>query len=245
MKAIAFSFLAVALIVGTVSFGASTPAGKKIAGDYVEARTASVFAGACHYNGELVTTGRDAVMAWSFTAGTFNGVDLAGAKAMAAVTSDANLSQDAAKKVELVIDSRLSEAQAKAVEGLLREKVAALGKVVAVRPAPVDPQKRPSEHDPQWQLADVEVSSLEKGNAPLRQVTFCFPGSNDELWSESPKFRPGQTGIWLLRQADRAKGRPLPAGVNLGIWAPRDYHPAGQAEAIRAQMRGLRAQKPQ
>jgi hypothetical protein len=137
MKAIAFSFLAVALIVGTVSFGASTPAGKKIAGDYVEARTASVFAGACHYNGELVTTGRDAVMAWSFTAGTFNGVDLAGAKAMAAVTSDANLSQDAAKKVELVIDSRLSEAQAKAVEGLLREKVAALGKVVAVRHAPV------------------------------------------------------------------------------------------------------------
>jgi hypothetical protein len=27
-------------------------------GDYVEVRTASVFAGACHYNGEFVTTGR-------------------------------------------------------------------------------------------------------------------------------------------------------------------------------------------
>ena len=32
-------------------------------GDYVEVRTASVFAGACHYNGEVVTTGRDAMMA--------------------------------------------------------------------------------------------------------------------------------------------------------------------------------------
>src|SRR5678815_4830331 len=32
-------------------------------GDYVEVRTASVFAGACHYNGEVVTTGRDAKMA--------------------------------------------------------------------------------------------------------------------------------------------------------------------------------------
>src|SRR5689334_23300137 len=111
----------------------STPASSKVVGDYVEARTASVFAGACHYNGELVTTGRDAVMAWNFTSGTFNGVDLAGAKAMAAVSSDANLSQDAARKVELVIDSRLSEPQAAAVEALLRDKLASLGKVVAVR----------------------------------------------------------------------------------------------------------------
>jgi hypothetical protein len=137
MKRIALSSLAIALLAGAVSYGAATPAGKKIAGDYVEARTASVFAGACHYNGELVTTGRDAVMAWNFTAGTYNGVDLASAKAMAAVSSDANLSQDAAKKIEVVIDSRLTETQSAAVEALLREKLAPLGKVVAVRHAPV------------------------------------------------------------------------------------------------------------
>jgi hypothetical protein len=119
------------------------------------------------------------------------------------------------------------------------------GRVLAVRPAPADPQRRPSEHDPQWQLADVEVSSMEKGNAPLRQVTFCFPGSTDELWSESPKFRPGQTGVWLLREADRAKGRPLPPGLNLGVWDPRDYHAPERLEAIRAQIRAPRAPKPQ
>ena len=33
------------------------------AGTYVEARTASVFAGACHYNSELVTAGREALLA--------------------------------------------------------------------------------------------------------------------------------------------------------------------------------------
>src|SRR5687767_11175075 len=38
-------------------------------GEYVEVRTASVFAGACHYNGEVVTTGRDALMAWNVTSG--------------------------------------------------------------------------------------------------------------------------------------------------------------------------------
>ena len=47
-------------------------------GDYVEVRTASVFAGACHYNGEVVTTGRDAMMAWNVTSGKWQGVDLSG-----------------------------------------------------------------------------------------------------------------------------------------------------------------------
>lgn len=41
----------------------SPAASTRIVGDYVEARTASVFAGACHYNGELVTTGHEAVAA--------------------------------------------------------------------------------------------------------------------------------------------------------------------------------------
>ena len=60
-----------ACVVPALAAASAVPANKaagnkvtKIAGDYVEARTASVFAGACHYNGELVTTGRDAIMAW-------------------------------------------------------------------------------------------------------------------------------------------------------------------------------------
>src|SRR6185312_16919690 len=65
-----------------------------ITGDYVEARTASVFAGACHYNGELVTTGRDAIAAWSFASGTWHGVDLSGVRAVAAISADNNLGQD-------------------------------------------------------------------------------------------------------------------------------------------------------
>ena len=40
-----------------------------LAGDYVEARTASVFCGACHFNGEYMSTGNDAVAAWHFTSG--------------------------------------------------------------------------------------------------------------------------------------------------------------------------------
>jgi len=63
----------------------STAGSTAIKGDYVEARTASVFAGACHYNGELVTTGHEAVAAWSFASGSRDGVDLSGVRAAAAI----------------------------------------------------------------------------------------------------------------------------------------------------------------
>src|SRR2546421_10524011 len=85
-------------------------------GDYVEVRTASVFAGACHYNGELMTTGRDAVMAWRVTAGTWRGTDLAGVRAVAGVSADANLADaQAGRASEIVVDSGATEAQAEAV----------------------------------------------------------------------------------------------------------------------------------
>jgi hypothetical protein len=102
-------------------------------GDYVEARTASVFAGACHYNGELVTAGQDAVMAWRVTGGTWKGVDLSGVKAVAAISSQANLSDEkASRKSELVVDG--SESQAAAFEDAIRTRYAAtLGKITSVK----------------------------------------------------------------------------------------------------------------
>jgi hypothetical protein len=105
-----------------------------IRGDYVEARTASVFAGACHYNGELVTTGHEAVAAWNFASGSWEGVSLAGVRAVAAVASDANLGQQSARKTELVVDSSASEAQVKAVASLLKQRCGqSLGQIVSVR----------------------------------------------------------------------------------------------------------------
>jgi len=108
-------------------------------GDYVEVRTASVFAGACHYNGEVVTTGRDAMMAWNVTFGKWQGVDLTGVRVMAVVSADANLGEsNAARQSEIIIDSQASRTQALAIVNALKENYAAsLGKVVAVHSAPI------------------------------------------------------------------------------------------------------------
>jgi hypothetical protein len=108
-------------------------------GDYVEVRTASVFAGACHYNGEVITTGRDAMMAWNVTSGKWQSVDLSGVRAVAIVTSESNLSEtNAARSSEIIIDAQASRAQSQAMIDALKTKYAStLGNVVTVRYAPV------------------------------------------------------------------------------------------------------------
>src|SRR5580692_712607 len=114
-------------------FSNSTPLNNPrmpLAGDYVEARTASVFAGACHVNGELMTTGRDAVMAWQFNDGV---------RVMAAVSSEDNLSnQAAARKSEIVIDDSSSKVLGHTdLTAILARDGSALGKIVSIQHAAI------------------------------------------------------------------------------------------------------------
>ena len=135
------TFLAVGAMIVAVSalVFSSQAESVSLRGDYVEVRTASVFAGACHFNGEVVTTGRDAMMAWNVTSGKWQGVDLTGVRVMAIVSADVNLSEgNAARRSEIIIDSQVSRTQALAMVNALREKYAAsLGTVVEVRSAPI------------------------------------------------------------------------------------------------------------
>ena len=126
------------LLLAALFFGSHAD-NVSLRGDYVEVRTASVFAGACHYNGELTTTGRDAMMAWNVTSGQWQGVDLTGVKIFAIVSADANLAEkDAARRSVVIIDSSASRAQAMAVLNALKEKYASsLGKIVTIRNAPI------------------------------------------------------------------------------------------------------------
>lgn len=138
MRRFWFASLAISVLLGGIVFGSSAES-VSIRGDYVEVRTASVFAGACHFNGEVTTTGRDALMAWNFTSGKWNDVDLSRLRAVSVVTSDSNLSDDnAVRRSEIIVDNNASHAQAVAIVELLKTKYAAsLGKIVAVLSAPI------------------------------------------------------------------------------------------------------------
>lgn len=110
-----------------------------IKGDYVEVRTASVFAGACHFNGEVVTAGREAIMAWNFAAGSWQGTNLAGMRAIAVVTADENLANHSApRRAEIILDQSASHDQKVAMLEALKSRYAAtLGEIVSVRSAPI------------------------------------------------------------------------------------------------------------
>ena len=130
--------LTIVVLAGSAFVFSSQAENVSVRGDYVEVRTASVFAGACHYNGEVVTTGREAMMAWNVTSGKWQGVDLTGVRVMAIVSSDANLGEkNAARKSEVVIDSP-SRSQSLAILNAIKEKYSAsLGDIVKVRNAPI------------------------------------------------------------------------------------------------------------
>ena len=138
MRKVLFIVAAMVVAVSALVFS-SHAENVSLRGDYVEVRTASVFAGACHYNGEVVTTGRDAMMAWNVTSGKWQGVDLSGVRVLAIVSSDQNLGEpNAARQSEIIVDSNASRTQALAMINALKEKYASsLGNVVEVRSAPI------------------------------------------------------------------------------------------------------------
>ena len=104
-------------------------------GAYVEARTASVFAGACHYNGELVTAGREALCVWSLESGSWQGVDLAGVAIAAVVGAEDNLARAEAPRRSVVhVDAAAAPAKAAAaVRWLAATRGDLLGTIVEVR----------------------------------------------------------------------------------------------------------------
>jgi hypothetical protein len=116
-----------------------------ISGEYVEARTAEVFAGGCVMNSEAETAGRQAVMAWKIDRGSYQGVTLDGLTVVAAVNGDVNLGMrelggDAPRKVEaaLVVDERATTTQRAALVAMARElSKNVVRNVVSVTPAQI------------------------------------------------------------------------------------------------------------
>lgn len=133
-KTIYSALLAIGMMGSALAAQAAAPTG-----DYVEARTASVFAGACHYSGQYVSGGRDAVMAWHFNGGDWHGVPLAGLSALAVVRADNNLAEATAPRTAMLyVDANASATQQKALtEALTAQCAASFGQVTSVAPTTI------------------------------------------------------------------------------------------------------------
>jgi hypothetical protein len=158
-----FFIVAAVLITCTAAIAFTSRAeNTAIKGDYVEVRTASVFAGACHFNGEVVTAGREAMMAWNFASGRWNGVDLSGLKAVAVVSADANLENaNAARQTEIILDNSANHDQQIAMLEALKSRYAAtFGKVVSVRSAPINFKHEGKSYEVSSAEAVIDVEAM-------------------------------------------------------------------------------------
>ncbi|MBV9924088.1 MAG: hypothetical protein JOZ96_03540 [Acidobacteria bacterium] len=101
-----------------------------------------------------------------------------------------------------------------------------------------------SEHDPMWQEAVVEVNDVHKGPQGRKDVVIRFPSSKDRMWADAPKFRPGQSGFFVLHRAasggaphERAAllshGEESAEGEYYTALHPEDFQPFGRESALR------------
>ncbi len=107
-----------------------------------------------------------------------------------------------------------------------------------------------SEHSPKWMGAIVRVQSVLKGDPAEKTLMIVFPSTDDRMWAESPKFRAGQSGTFLLHSReqlaeDRAKvlltpeqfhGQLIKAYTAL---RPEDFQPKDSAGKNEKQVRDM------
>jgi len=102
------------LFLASLGFAAGIPSGN-IYGEYVEARTADVFTGACFANSEVGLMGELAVFGWRVTKGSWKGVSLDGLSVVGVVRANHTLGDPHESiypvKSVLIVDSRANVEQ--------------------------------------------------------------------------------------------------------------------------------------
>jgi len=125
---------------GTLAISLTSMA--QVRGTYMETRTAAVYTGMCFANGEVNLMGKEAVMSWHVSHGTWNGVKLDGLTVAAALRANATLGDPYAnpnpiRSVLMVDDQATPAQQAALIEFAKSQAGNLLSHVVAVHREPV------------------------------------------------------------------------------------------------------------
>lgn len=119
------------------------PSASNVRGEYMEARSADVYTGACFANAEVELTGNLAVMGWKIETGSWQGVKLDGLGVMAVVKAESTLgdamhASNPAKAV-LIVDQKATEQQRAALTQFARRMGGKmLSDVVRVESRPIE-----------------------------------------------------------------------------------------------------------
>lgn len=170
------------LLAASLAFGAALPT--SIRGEYIEARTADVFTGACFANSEVGLTGDVAVMGWRIQEGVFQGVKLDGLAVVGVVKAQATLGDVHAEpypvKSVLIIDEKATPEQRLALKSFAQRMGGdLLADVVKIDYAPMH-------FDVKENNVHHATATLTAGNLARIQTRSIVKGdhicSNEEVW---------------------------------------------------------------
>jgi hypothetical protein len=138
LKRISLGFFC-ALAVPVFVLGADSAA---ISGDYLETRSAEVYAGPCVANSEVNLVGDQAIMSWHVNRGSWEGVALDGLSVIAVVKARGTIGDPYENiypaKAVVIVDERATPQQSHALVSLARAKAGRLAEnVVTVEAAPI------------------------------------------------------------------------------------------------------------
>lgn len=164
-KVLVWTTLMLVLAAG-VAFATQPPS---VQGEYIEARSASVYTGACHFGAEFVDGGKEATLVWNIQHGTWNDVSLDGLTVVAIVTAKKNLAIDTeTRKSVLYVDTDTTAAKRIALRNMLATKQAeVLGDIVAMQSAPLSFAKEGTRFD----VTVGEVLALSANRYPCAACT--------------------------------------------------------------------------
>lgn len=134
---------------------------------------------------------------------------------------------------------QIMEAELNIADDQLRDRLARAdlvlgGSVASVEPLREVQRRMPvTEHNPDWWQADIRIGLVVKGQFDRKAISVLFPNSTDEMWIDSPKFRPGQEGIWILQRNQEEKGWPSMRVEGYTALHPLDFQPPDQLDRIR------------
>ena len=167
MKTKIFTLTVIAFLLTVASALATQP--ETVQGEYLEARSVSVYVGACHYGAEYVEGGREATLVWNIRQGTWNGVSLEGLTVVAVVTAKNNLAVDTStRRSILYLDERATSEQRTALIDLMTTKRGELlGEIVSTESAPIAFTKEGVKYD----LRVGEVLTLSVSRYPCQNCT--------------------------------------------------------------------------
>ena len=166
MKSISvLTALALTLIAG-FAFATETPT---VQGEYIEARSASVYVGACHFGAEYVEGGREATAVWNIQSGSWNDVSLENLTVVAVISGKSNLAIDTkTRRSVLYMDLSTTPEQRAALSTMLTTKYAdVLGEVVATQTAAIEFTKEGTRYD----VSVGEVLKLSANRYPCAGCT--------------------------------------------------------------------------